>query len=201
MEITKERFEAAKLDRVELDQIVELLRERLHRFIASRMASNHFRVDVDDVLQETLLRAYRRFESVEWRGERALFGWLCGISLHVIQEMQRRYLRINNEMPPFEEHGDESTPSRTIRRKERFGRLNESLDKLSNDERRVIMLIRIDGVPLRKVAALMGRSERAVYQLLWRSMKKLKEHFGDTVSLSLSDDRLARETDDSDFLE
>ena len=110
MPITKERFEAAKSDRAELDQIIEQFRERLHRFIVARLKGKNSRIDVDDVLQETLLRSYNIFERVEWRGERVLFGWLCGISLHVIQEMERRFLRINNEMP-FEQNGDESTPT------------------------------------------------------------------------------------------
>ena len=58
----------------------------------------------------------------------------------------------------------------------------------------MIKLLRIEGQPLKQVARIMDRSERAVYQLLWRSMKKLKTAFGDTASFRLSDDRLTTDT-------
>lgn len=192
MSITQQRFDSAKTDRRELDQIIELYRDDLGRFVASRVKTKSPRLDANDVLQETLLRAYKLFCKCEWRGERALFSWFCGIALHVIQEMDRRFLRINNDMPPDPDQ-NESTPSRVLRRKERFKRLEASIEKLSEDERRVIKLMRIEGIPLPQVAQMMNRSERGVYQLLWRSMKKLKVVFGDTVSLRLSDDRLNTE--------
>ena len=62
-----------------------------------------------------------------------------------------------------------------------------ALDKLSPEHREVIRLARIERLPGAEIARRMNRSPSAVAQLLSRALKKLRERFGDTESLSLPD--------------
>jgi RNA polymerase sigma factor (sigma-70 family) len=85
-----------------------------------------------------------------------------------------------------------------MRRNERFERLREALDALSPDQREVIVLSRIEGLPVLEIAKRMERSPQAVYQLLWRAMKKLKVLFGETESLTLPHRTINHREKDSD---
>ena len=77
---------------------------------------------------------------------------------------------------------------------ERFDRLQEALDSLVPDQREVILLARIERVPMAEVAVRLRRSPGAVAQLLWRALKNLREQFGDTESLHLPDRRFQNRT-------
>ena len=92
-------------------------------------------------------------------------------------------------MPAEDVPDDGTSPTRQIRRQERFDRLEAAIERLSDDHREVIKMTRIDGIPVREVAERMHRSEKATYQLLWRATSKLKEVFGDTKSFRLPADR------------
>ena len=81
--------------------------------------------------------------------------------------------------------GDEPSPSRSMRRGERFDRLEAALDNLSPDQRQVVELARLRGMPIKEIASRMQRSPDAVSHLLSRALKNLKETFGDTESLAL----------------
>ena len=158
----------------------------LSAFVRSRL-SDRLRevIDVDDVVQDTLARAFQRLDRIQWQGEKAFSSWLCGIALNVVRESSRHYLKINIESRNQEYAASAATPSRHQRRDERFERLKSALNQLSEDHRQVITLSRIHGLPAKEVAARMNRSVEATYQLLWRATKQLKEVFGDTESLRL----------------
>ena len=83
-------------------------------------------------------------------------------------------------------------------RNERFDRLEKALEQLSDEHRRVILLSRIDGLSMKEIAARMERSPDAVMKLLRRALKKLKETFGDTESLSLPARALRTEGEERD---
>ncbi|MCA9215016.1 MAG: sigma-70 family RNA polymerase sigma factor [Planctomycetales bacterium] len=193
----KPLFEDAKAgDRSAFEQLLDAYADRLRRFVESRLPRHlRCRIDVDDVLQEISLRSFGAIERVEWRGENSLFCWLCGIAANIVLESERKFLRISDK--PIQDDADSTaSPSRQIRRIERFERLQTSFDGLNDDEKAVIRLIRIDGLPLKDVAKQIGRTEQATYQLLWRTMKKMKRDFGDTASLRLPDKRFSNAPND-----
>jgi len=72
-------------DRSAFDRLFLDVRERLVNFARSRMSDDlRQRVDPEDVLQETFLRAYRTIEQFSWQGEASFCRWLEGIAGHVI---------------------------------------------------------------------------------------------------------------------
>ena len=69
----------------------------------------------------------------------------------------------------------------------RFEHLKEAIEGLNSDYREVILLCRIEGLPIKKAAERMNRSPDAVKKLLWRALNQLKSTCGDTESLHLPD--------------
>jgi RNA polymerase sigma-70 factor (ECF subfamily) len=151
------------------------------------------KLDAEDVLQETLLRAFQSIKHFRWQGEESLRRWLEGIAANFLLHSGRTYgrkkeLEIRRDPP-----ASDPTPSRNERRNERFDRLKRSIDGLSPDYRTVIRLSRLEGLKIQEIAERMGRSPSAVKNLLLRAMKQLRESFGDTESLGLPDRNLAEE--------
>ena len=178
-------------DREAFDLVAGRLRERLEAFISTRLGAHLERqVEIDDVRQEAHLRALRSLDRFEEGGEEEFFRWLCGIALHVIQESARRKERGMIVPLDFEAPGQGTAPEQRSRRNERFDRLQEALDALSPDHRKVVVLARIERLPIKEVALRMDRTPEAVTQLLWRALQNLKKRFGTTDSFGLPDRRL-----------
>lgn len=175
-------------DRAAFEALVSRNRSRIRTIAASRLKTRIvLGVTADDVHQETLLRALKAIASCEGRDEEAFLRWLGGIAENVVLELARKKAR--DRTVPLE--GDlaavEPSPSKALRRDERFERLAESLECLSADHREAVLLVRVKGLGFKEAAQRMGRSPDAVKQLLYRALRQLKETFGDTESLSLPD--------------
>ena len=190
-------LQAREGDHAAFEGLVEIYKPRLEAFVRWKLGSDlRRRVEVDDIVQETLAGAFDSIATLRSPDESAFFRWLTAIANHVIFNEARRQRR--RPTVPFEcdaaADGKAATsdpsPSEGMRRDERFERLERALDALRPDHREVIVLARIEGLPLAEVAERMNRSPGAVAQLLWRALKSLRERFGDTESFHLPDRRL-----------
>ena len=183
-------------DRSAFDQLAERHRSRVEAFIHSRLgAALRKKVEPDDILQETFLRAFRSLTRFEGRDDDSFFGWLCGIVVNAIYEVAKREKRDVIVPLADEPPSGEISASHAARRNERFDRLEESLNALSPDHRQVILLARVERLPMRTVAQKMNRSTKAATQLLWRALQKLKATFGSTDSFHLPPRSLTGEGD------
>jgi RNA polymerase sigma-70 factor (subfamily 1) len=198
----------------------ELAREYLSltaTYVRKRLGfSLRRRVEADDLVQETFLRAYRSIG--QFRGETApeFWNWVCTIADHVIQDQGRRLkarkgalaaevsleqCRARGEAgswaleSPLQAAG--GSPSRVMRREERFERLKRVLRTLKPDHARVIFLARVQGLPIKEVARRMSRSQEATSMLLLRALLKLKAAFGATDSFHLPERSIEDEREKS----
>ena len=89
--------------------------------------------------------------------------------------MWSRRARLRMAIEPFIPRGrcEHETVAEFTRR--RLGRdmLEQAMERLSEDHREVIMLVRIEGLPAAEVAKRMNRSENAIHLLLGRALKCL----------------------------
>jgi RNA polymerase sigma-70 factor (ECF subfamily) len=141
--------------------------------------ANRARLEALDVVQETHLQAFRSIGSFRWQGKQSFVRWLGGIAEHVIRKEyrgleQRRRVRLEPR------RAEQSTPSKNLRRRERFDRLEKALASLSDDHRQVIILARIERLRVKEIARRMERSESAVRNLLLRALRELQRSFGDS---------------------
>ena len=191
----KSLVEQAKAgDRAAFDTLLRDYQPRLERLVAARLGRQlRETVETEDILQEALLRAFRSLATFEWQRDDAFFAWLAGIVKNVIRTASQkggRHRWIELETDVAATH---TSPSKGLRREERFDRLQEALGKLSADHREVILLARIERLRIKEIAERMGRSPEATKQLLVRALRKLKGCFGETESLGLPERRLGED--------
>lgn len=75
-------------DRRALDELFRRYAERVRRIVAVRMgAFLRSRADVEDVVQETLLRAFRSLEGYEAREDAKLIDWMARIAENALRNL------------------------------------------------------------------------------------------------------------------
>lgn len=182
-------------DRSAFEVLLDLHRVHLERWVESRIGPKlRARIDVEDVVQETQLRAFESIGRFTWRGPDSFFRWLCVIAQHLIWNASKK--RSGRDSRLVVEPPDSAvTPSTTLRRQERFDRLEQSMRGLKTEEREAVQLSRIDGLRVKEVAKRMKRPEPTVRSLIARALKKLRDSFGDTESLHLPDQQFGAKDD------
>jgi len=213
---TNSLIEAAKDgDRRAFDDLVSRYTDSLKSFFRRQVGGHIWkRVEVEDLLQETFIRAFQSIGQFRGKNPGAFWGWLSTIAERVVLDHARK-LRSkkdpgDREVSLEEKHrakGGESwnlekalearggSPSQALRRNERFERLKRTLKTLQPDHARVIFLARLQGLPIKEVARRMDRTPEATSMLLLRALMKLKARFGNTESLHLPDRSLEEEGD------
>lgn len=177
---------ARKGDQAAFGTIANSYRLRLAGVIRDRLGEQlRGQVEIDDILQETFLRAYGALDRFDSRGEGALFRWLSGIAVNVIREEAKRSRTIPGTGSEREREDQATSQFTSLRRAERYDRLADAIKTLPDDYQRVIRLTRFEKLPPEEIARRMNRSRQAVRNLLLRALRALKEAFGDTESLHL----------------
>jgi RNA polymerase sigma-70 factor (ECF subfamily) len=188
--------EAQKGDESAFEELGHRYRDRLLSIVQSRIGIKlRGKIEAEDIVQETLLRAWRTIRSFEWRGPGSFAGWLTRIAEHLIWNASQKYPRA--ELSLRQDLKDTATsPEQSMRRNERFDRLEEAMTGLSPEQREAVRLSRIERLKVAEIAERMGKSPASVKMMLSRSRRKLKETFGDTESLHLPDRELKVEEPD-----
>ena len=194
---------AVEGDAEALQEAIGRIRGRLQAFVRARLGAHLTgELDMDDVLQDTYAQAVKSISGFRWRGSESFLRWLNGIAQHVILNGARHQRRHCSRLFYIEHdpRSDAPTPSKVHQRGDRFTRLQEAFDSLSPDYQEAIHLVRIEGLRVKEAAERMNKSPRAVMHLLARGLKKLKDAFGETESLSLPPYplKLKREGEDHD---
>ena len=140
--------------------------------------------EVDDILQETLLRGFRSLDSFEYRAPGSFLHWLSRIADNVIADTARfhqRQRRAGEEVPfrsesnpEGPEPADSHTPSRELREQQGVAALLARLDALPAHYREVIVLAKIEGLSTAEVASRLGKSREATALLLHRAVARLR---------------------------
>ena len=185
-------------DRPAFDALMLELLPRLRSVIEARLGKRlRGHVEIEDLIQDVTLKAFESLANFGDQGEGSFLRWLVGIAEHRLLDLgdpRRRRPEVGIEA---DVRASTVSSSKAMRRDERFDRLKGALEKLSPEQREVIVLARIEGLPRQEIARRMSRSEGAVAQLLWRALKSLKTTFGDTESLHLPERSLLERDGDA----
>jgi RNA polymerase sigma-70 factor (ECF subfamily) len=165
-----------------LNAVFELCGERLLALIRLRMGpSLRNQLESRDVLQQTLLEAFRHVDQFEGSGDRSLMGWLGTIASNQIKDQAKFYRRQVRDVVrnvPLEEgldrvaermHGEVSR----LHLQEQALLLERALESLDEAHREVILLRRFEELPFREIAERMERSADACRVLHARAMTAL----------------------------
>ena len=160
------------------------------------------KVDASDLVQQTLLEAYRDFPRFQGATEAEWLGWLKRILAHNAADFVRRYHKTDKRQAGREVAlvnpndsqapdglanlpGDDESPSQALLRKERELLLADALARLSPDHCEVIVLRNLQRLSFDEVAERMGRSRPAAQMLWMRAIHKLQETLTDSSQSGL----------------
>jgi RNA polymerase sigma-70 factor (ECF subfamily) len=177
--------QAQKGRREAFDELVRESLPRLRAAIHRLLRAGGADLEVDEIVQETLVLAFAALPRFAWQDEAAFYGWLVRIARNAFVDRLRssscgRYLELPASLP-----APGPSPSRAMRRGERLERLESALSALPPDYSQVLRLSQLERLKVKEIAGRMGRSEYAVKHLMARAVRKLREVFGDTESLHL----------------
>ena len=173
-------------DRAAFDELVRRYVPKLYGMVFS-MIGNH--EDTDDLLQDVFLRAYRSL--AKFRGESAFYTWIYSIAVNMTLNFLKRRKRrmtetIDDPLRPLPREAaealtDPSDPVREAGLNELQRRLNEALQRLSDQHRTVVTMFDIQGFPHAEISRILGVSEGTVRSRLHYAHKQLQAWLSDCL--------------------
>lgn len=140
--------------------------------------------EVEDVVQETCLRAFRDIGRFTYQSPGSFLRWLSSIADHVIIDRvryQTRERRAGQEVPfrsesnpAGPEPADTKTPSRLFAQQEAVEHLLKRMEALPEDYRQAILMAKIEGLSTVEMAERLGKSREAVALLVYRAVKRFR---------------------------
>jgi len=157
----------------------------LYRFALARMERNEDAAE--EVVQATLCAAIRKLST--YRGEAALFTWLCTFCRHEISAYYRRANRVHAVVHLIEDDpaiaaaldsrlaADDAGAEATMRREETARLVHALLDRLPPRYAAALEWKYIDGLSVQQIAARLELSAKAAESLLARARDAFREGF------------------------
>jgi RNA polymerase sigma-70 factor (ECF subfamily) len=156
-----------------------------------RMSSENPGLDVDDLVQETLIRAHEKFPLFRGASEPELTRWLRRILNRLAIDQMRRINSNRRRSHRWARQLDDagvvcegtipgrlaiswSTPSGKAQRRELAVLVAHALEQLPPDYRNVILLRQFDGLSLSETANRLGRTNDSVEKLWARGLVALR---------------------------
>ena len=159
-----------------------------------RLAMNLLRSpeDAQDVYQEAFLRVYRNLNS--FRFDCSFHTWLYRIVTNLcLDQMRKRKVRKEesaqieaadgpvDRMDRLQESRAESDPQRSMFTGQLRQRIQKALSELTARERMVFELRHYQGLKLSNIGEILGTSEEAAKNCLFRATQKMRVALGDFV--------------------
>jgi len=173
-------------DQEAFSRLFEKHRPRLAVLIHYRLSPELRRFyEVDDILQETFLEAFRDFDQFSYQSPGSFMSWLARISDHVMADLARsqgrqkrqaaEMLRFRSESNPSgPEPVDSRTPSRVFAEEEGLRELLAKLNALPENYRQAILLMKVEGLATQEAAARLGKTNESTALLLHRALKRFR---------------------------
>jgi RNA polymerase sigma-70 factor, ECF subfamily len=151
-------------------ELIERHGAALARFLYSSGAD---RDEVDDLVQETLFRAFRRLAT--WRGEASFRSWLFTVGGNVLRDQfrsqkKRRALSLEDHDVP-----NQSDPHSELAAVEAEDRIRDGLARLPRLQREVFLLRTLEATDYDEIARVLGTTPGAARVHYHHAVKRLKE--------------------------
>jgi RNA polymerase sigma-70 factor (ECF subfamily) len=151
-------------------QLVQRHAEPLARFLRAAGAQE----DLEDLVQETLFRAFRSIDT--YKGGASFRSWLIAIGSNALKDSWRK--RKRRQVLPLEDRDFEdeaSDPEGEAAARDMEGRLMAGLDELSPMQRDVFLLRAQQGVEYQDIAEALGTSAGAARVHYHQAVKRLRK--------------------------
>ncbi len=176
-------------DRAAFEELVRTYDQSVLKLAMNMLRSPE---DARDVYQETFLRAYRNID--KFRFDCSFHTWIYRIATNLCLDQLRRR-KVRQEEPVVVGTADgtldrtentaaerpESDPQRSLFSGQIRRRVRETLNALTPRERLVFELRHYEGLRLRNIGEIVGTSEEAAKNCLFRATQKMRAALGEFV--------------------
>jgi len=178
--------ETIKLNDLDEIRFNELMKETYRKVynMAYRLAGN--RPDAEDLTQDAFYRAYRSFGDYE--GDRPFENWIFRIVtrlfLDLLRSRRRRIRAVSYDTPLVREGGDENlffdmadespNPEQKVMEHSFSEDLQKALNSLSPEQRLLVTLADIEGVPYKEIADMLDKPVGTIRSRLHRTHKLIR---------------------------
>lgn len=164
-------IEAAQNDPSRFAELYEQNFHRVYAYVARRVRD---RAETQDLTAYVFQQALANLGKFKWKGS-PFAAWLYRIASNAIADQAKRKMRETEGISA----STESSTATDLEEVERRARLFSAVDKLPEDQRRVIVMRFADEKSIREIAAELGRSEGAVKQLQFRGLENLRNRLNE----------------------
>ena len=149
------------------------------------------KLEPSDIVQETLLKAVKKLDKVQFANDAQKASWLRTILANVLVDNMRRFatgmrdVNLERSLQAGVENSSAclerllaaqgESPSAEAIRHEQLLRLADALGQLPEDQRRAVEWMHLHGRSVDEIAEELERTPSAVGGLLRRGMKKLRD--------------------------
>ena len=180
---------AQRGDQRAFEQLVRLYDQNVLRLAMNLLRSPE---DANDIYQEAFLRVFKNLHS--FRFDCSFHTWLYRIVTNLcLDALRKRRVRREEDtvvetsegfldrMDTLEESRAHGDPQRQLLSRQLRGRIRQVLDGLTPRERAVFEMRHYQGLRLRAIGDMLGTSEEAAKNCLFRATQKMRAALGDFV--------------------
>lgn len=163
-------------------QLITTYNDQIFRLVFYRTNSWN---DAQDLTQEAFIKAFKNIDKLK---EAEKFKpWLYSIAINLVNDFhrKRKFLSFFGQASDLENINEKNqnisfeNKSSLVKAKEFEEEIKKKYIKfLSKNEKQVFMLKYIDDLTINEIAQTLSKNESTVKTLLYRSIKKIKEHGG-----------------------
>lgn len=167
-------------DQSAYEQLFGLHVDRLLIFVRARLGDAlREKVEPEDVLQDAFLVALRGFDGFDYTDEGAFLRWMCRIIDNRLRDAHDHFSAKKRQAVAVP-RSDWTGPVTALGRAENRQRVEDALQRLSDDHRKVLLLRYFEGLSVEQAGERMGRSAGAIRNLAARALVELGKHLAKT---------------------
>lgn len=147
--------------------------ERMVFALLSRMLGHG--PEVEDLAQETFVRAYRAFPSFDPEGPAKVSTWLLTIATRLALDVRKRKRADVSPMSDIEPASERpSNPELSLERRELGAAIAEAAAQLPDDQRAALVLAEMHGLSIAEIAEALEVPENTAKTRLFRAREKMR---------------------------
>ena len=147
--------------------------ERMVFALLSRMLGRG--PEVEDLAQETFVRAYRAFPDFDVDGAAKPSTWLLTIATRLALDARKKKKLESTSIDDADVASTGSTPELSLERRQLGRAITDAADQLPDDQRAALVLAEFHGLSILEIAGALAIPENTAKTRLFRAREKMRE--------------------------
>lgn len=156
------------------DELISAYHKRLYSYFYRSTANQH---QAEDLLQELFLRVVKSIKRYNHRDN--FDAWIYRIATNLLRDRIRKAVRLQDKLRQFDAGATEvdvsPDPAEQLANCEQYDQLQVAIQKLTAEQREVLLLRYYSGLSFQQIATMLGRPTGTVLSQGHRGVKKLRE--------------------------